>query len=176
MVVVIMGVLFVITGTAGYVWDVIIGPGDCRETPNNPDCYCPEGYDKIPVASSFWEVFGKWYCEESELMLDPDSPTFEQDSIDYVQAYLSSNCDDDCYNIACEGGEIVANCGQIGTGKRLVNVECNIMTSPDSGYTQWKMMFYVEGLTTVPKTESIFDNYCYNEERTTKCEPPVEIV
>ena len=173
----------------------------CVETPFNDDCYCAIGYDKIPVSKSFWQ-YGKWYCEPTDLFLDPDSPTFETDAIEYVQGYLSQNCGDTCVDLECGGSCrlqdhdgssfgsthptypndrcISAVYGQGSSGERIINVECVVITEwdsenrPSSGTIPWRMNFFVESAEDEPKAYDFFSNYCSNG--ITRCEPPVTIV
>ncbi|RLB09384.1 MAG: hypothetical protein DRG27_04520 [Deltaproteobacteria bacterium] len=169
-------------------------PQPCDTAPYNENCICGENERKIYVP---WLGIPKWSCENVEqLILDPESPTFEQDAIEFVKAYLSANCGDVCTNLECgdlcsQGGIpqdgsdrcISAVFGYGETGERIVNVEC-IATEewydnglPKSGYILWRMNFFVESETGIPKAyTNLFQNYCVDPTLTERCEPPVEEV
>jgi len=184
--------------TAGFLNQVFGFNGNCINDGFNDNCFCPEGTDKIPVAQSFWE-HRKWFCEESELFLDPDSPTFESDSIAYVKGYLQQNCGDTCNDLSCGGnictgvtptGQSDNPCmnavwGQLNTGERVVNVECVLVEeftsdgTPKSGFIPWRMQFFVESVIEngdIPKAFEFQSNYCVDTTATNRCEPPIDII
>jgi len=117
----------------------------CEKTPYDKDCICPEDSRKI---STTWAFGGIQTCEVLEdLILDPESPTFEQDAVDFAKEYLSRYCGSICTDLECgpikailneETGEITTNehgdrymdaeWGVLGTGARTVNIECIYVT------------------------------------------------
>lgn len=153
------------------------GPKTCDETPYDDNCYCNPDEDKQKSPFSTWGH--RWYCEQSVLVLDPDSPTFQQDAINYVKAYLSRHSNGKC-NLEC--GEICtdpfpgagtqcieASWGQGQTGERLINVECKKMVSSNTGYSPWRMQFLVEYIEDKPRTYEVFENSNYCVAETTDC-------
>jgi len=126
-------------------WRVCDASVSCLEDKYCDLCSCPEGYNKIPISKSFG---GGWYCESNDdLILDPESETFEEDALQFVQDYLESYCGDICTDLECgelctdgnpiicnEDRYMVASWGQGKSGARLVNVECIVVTDwDDSG-------------------------------------------
>ena len=167
-------------------------PEYCMYAPYDENCICPDGERKIYVP---WVGVPRWSCENVEnLVLDPESPTFEQDAIDFTKAYLNQYCGDICSDLSCgdmstciqgippEGKDkcIEATYGYDESGNRLANIECKVVTEWDSsgrattGYISWGMEFYVESETGQPMTRDIFitNNFCYNTETETKCAMP----
>jgi hypothetical protein len=184
-----MFVLF--PGIFGYLWPTT---GSCEDWPYDPDCWCPPGDRKVYVP-----IHGipKWTCETvDDLLIDPDSPTFEEDAIEFVQEYLDlwcgpPNCCTDlsCGESMCEYGGlppegedrcIAAVFGWGYAGSRIVNVECNIITEwdeygqPSSGYYSWRMNFFVESETGTPEVCSIIidHNFCLSPDAEEICEYP----
>ncbi|MHA1866398.1 MAG: hypothetical protein ACTSWZ_07820 [Candidatus Heimdallarchaeaceae archaeon] len=169
----------------------ITGPHYCREVPYDPNCYCKEGERKVSVPY----FVPRWTCEKLEnLLLDPDSPTFEQDAINFVKVYLFRYCGDTCGSIECgdwsyciqgnppEGKD---ECIDVAYGYtefpgRFALIECRVVTERDeqgrplSGYTKWAMNFYVESETGVPKTMDVwkYNNFCMSPDGKKKCTLP----
>jgi len=178
-----------ISGLADSIISIITGEHKyCDDSPYDPNCVCPEGSRKIYVP---WLGVPKWNCEVVEdLILDPNSPTFHEDSIKFVRNYFEKYCGSVCGDLSC--GELcdpsnpvtcsgdkymVAAWGYDNKGRRIVNVECRVVTDryPDGsekeGYNKWQMFFIVESPTKVPVVQSIFihNNFCYNKELGKKC-------
>jgi len=183
----------------------------CNSDPYNEKCVCNINQRKISVP---WLGIPRWHCETlNELILDPDSPTFEQDAISFAKQYLQRYCGSVCVDLTC-GGNICGcplenpNCGTFAsshpiypiqscisaswgwgsTGERLTNIEClkmntwntpqgeltheeaiaiygntpNAAITPKSGTAPWRMEFFVESPTSIPKVWDVFvpSNYC----------------
>lgn len=89
-------VLFAIPGLTDSIGALVTGQQvSCNDAPFNPNCYCPEGFNKQPTST-----FGKVYCENNELMFDPTSPTFQDDSLAYAKNYLTENFPT-CNSVEC---------------------------------------------------------------------------
>ena len=185
--------LLAIPGLANSIISMVTGvPKTCLEAPFDKDCYCPEGYRKVSVP---WLGIPRWTCENiSALLLDPESPTFEQDAINFVRNYLEKYCYEICDGIECGDMDlciqgippsgkdrcIEAVFGYGKEGKRMVSVECKVVTEwypdgkPKSGYSLWGMNFYVESETGVPVTNELLarNNFCYNKEEGSICTLP----
>jgi len=188
----VIGVLL-IPGAVGSITSIFSSePQPCDTAPYSSNCICGENERKIDVP---WLGIPKWACENVEqLILDPESPTFEQDAIDFTQAYLSQHCGAVCSDLSCgdmstcvQGNPTYPNeyCinavyGYDSEGRRSVNIECIKVTEwdssqrPMSGIIPWRMQFLVESETGQPVTYQVFmsDNYCYNEQTETKCAMP----
>ncbi len=135
----------------------------CSWAPYDENCVCEEGERKVSVP---WLGKPKWSCENIEnLLLDPESPTFETDALAFAENYFSIYCGSVCTDFAC-GAKTFCNgftnptdgtneCieavyGHDAQGSRLVNLQC-IQT------TEWNSM-----------NQQCFDNsdcdslaYCY---------------
>lgn len=159
----------------------------CEDTPYDAKCICEVGIErKISVP---WLGIPRWDCEVLEdLLIDPESPTFESDAILFAEEYLSRWCgsiatDFTCGTTDCVQGNptfpnnrcISAGFGYGANGERIVNVECIEVTEwdeqnrPTSGRIPWRMQFYVESTTGTPKTMFPESNYYYNESTGQKC-------
>jgi len=166
-------------------------PKTCLEAPYDEKCYCPVGYRKVPVG---WFGISRWTCEDlSALILDPESPNFEQEAIDFTINYLENYCYDICSEIECgnmdacilgnppEGKDkcIEASYGY-GDGRRMAYIRCNVVSErypdgkPKESYTSWSMNFYVEGENGTPIIRKLLApfNYCYNKETGKMCTLP----
>lgn len=173
-------------------------PVSCEVNGYDSDCYCSEGEDKIFVP---WVGVDRWDCENPNwLILNPASDNFEEESVVWIQDYLSAYCGYDCdteylnsCGSVCESPNdltvdnprcMLASWGYGNNGERLVNVECQITTEfdsegrPVSGYTPWRMMFYIESETGTPLVEPIYEdmNYCINLNTGIRCDPPIQVV
>jgi hypothetical protein len=62
---------------------------------------------------------------------------------------------------------------ECGSWEHCVDGECVL---PKSGYSPWRMFFFVESATGIPLAHEFMDNYCVNPELTERCEPYVEII
>lgn len=123
----------------------------CSEAPYNPDCICPSDDNWRRVDISWTLVGNRYRCENLDwLILDPESPTFEDDSIQFAKDYLNTYCGDICTDLEC--GEMCilsgttpadgsnrcmdASWGVAGTtGERLVNIECREVTEWETTQT-----------------------------------------
>jgi len=144
---VVLGVLFLVPGLISNIGALFSGEiSSCDIAPYSSNCFCEEGQRKISVP---WLGVPRWSCETLEdLLLDPESPTFEDDAISFSEEYLSRNCGeiftDACHGVICGCPEENPNCGSFASshpiyptkaciapvwgwgsqGARLVNVEC----------------------------------------------------
>lgn len=166
----------------------------CDDAPYNEDCFCPEGTRKVSVP-----LLGipRWNCENLEqLILDPESLTFEEDAKNFVVAYLRRYCGTVCTDMTCGTNKLCTNynspdsvdacidvaSGHTSSGERIVNVECRVILErdelgrPKSGTIPWRMNFFIEGPTELPKVYPFFSNYCVDPDKTERCEPPTETV
>lgn len=187
-----IGILIILSLVAIMWYYTKIYTPSCFIDPYNPNCTCPEGYKKVYVP---WLGKDRWTCEnESALVLDPDSPTFEQDAVEFAKNYLSTYCGDVCGKITCgdmspcvqglppEGKDycIEATYGYSEDGKRKALIKCMKVTKRDnygrvlSSIDIWSMNFYVESETGEPVTSDYIKslNYCYNEQTQKKCTLP----
>jgi len=177
-------------------------PDHCDITPYNPDCTCNPGErkEKLPYGR-----LTRWDCVVTDdLILDPDSETFQSDAIQYVKDYLGLYCGDICGDINCLDPNMSdeafclyagspptgydrcmsADIGVGPTGGRLANIECKTVLewypdgSPKSGKIPWRMNFFVESPTHTPSMYSFWKSYCvgYVGDNLTRCEPPMNIV
>jgi len=191
--IVIVSVVVVLSpGLVPSVVSVVTGATEsCLTTPYDSKCNCAEGFRKIYVP---WMSIPKWSCEELDaLLLDPESPTFQEDAIVFVKAYLTEHCGDVCGDIYCgelceEGHPYIceqdlymkAGFGYDKHGRRLVLVECiRVLTRDEegrakSGTTPWTMSFLVESATDTPLAYKVQQNYC--SDGIERCEPPVDIL
>lgn len=164
-------------------------PKNCNEDGYNELCYCDQGQRRIFVP---WVGMDKWHCENLELLLiDPESETFEEDSLAFIQNYLYYYCDSVCDVIECgdfcaggtpQGGAdrcMNAVWGYGSTGSRAVNIECMVITEwenglPSTGYIPWRMEFLVESETDTPVAYEVYaaSNYCVDSAATKRCAPP----
>lgn len=112
----------------------------CEDAPYQENCFCGEGERKVSVR---WGGLDRWSCEVLEqLLIDPDSPTFESDAIQFTESYLTRYCGFEganiCTDLSCgnpcgdgrTGPEYPVNkCksavfGWSVQGARIVNMEC----------------------------------------------------
>lgn len=119
------------------------GLDSCEDAPYSSDCFCPEGDRKVFVP---WNGLDKWSCETlAELIIDPESPTFESDALSFTEAYLVRHCGFEganiCTDLSCgepcglgiSGPNFPNNkCktaafGFIASGAREVNIECVVI-------------------------------------------------
>ncbi|RLJ00635.1 MAG: hypothetical protein DRP06_01705 [Candidatus Aenigmatarchaeota archaeon] len=142
----VITLFFIFPGLGASIWSTIANqPSHCSETPYDSECYCEQGERKIYVP---WVGVPKWSCENVEqLLLDPESPTFEEDAIKFAQDYLALYCGDVCTDLDCgpvceyydkttnstiknewEDRCIDAVWGYGNSGARLVNIECKVVT------------------------------------------------
>lgn len=69
----------------------------CEFTPYDKNCTCEDRKVYVP-----WNRIPKWGCEVvEELMLDPESETFEQDAMDFAMGYLDQYCGHFCRPLFC---------------------------------------------------------------------------
>jgi len=209
-------VAFVVIGitipviTSGLASSILAGlTGDiklCDDAPYSEECICPEGMRKVYVP---WLGLSRWSCEDLEqLIIDPESPTFEQDAKKFVVAYLDRHCGDVCTDLTCGENKLCSSysgsdyyfddleamcqkginaCisavyGYGSAGERIVNIECaqinewDASCRPKSGTIPWRMNFFVEGATELPKANPTHSNYCVDPDATERCEPPMDRV
>lgn len=173
--VIAVAVVLLMPGLAQSLISMITGePLHCSMTPYSTDCLCNSDERKVSVP---WGGLPRWYCETlDDLLLDPDSPTFEQDAIDFAGAYLDRHCGSVCTDLSCSSGTIEAVYGWGVEGFRLANIECRVELEPGTGFVPWRMNFLVESETGVPVAYEFFKNYCYDPAYTNKCEPPMDII
>jgi len=198
---IILGVILLFPGLIQSIVSIVSGEvASCEDSPFNPECICP-GERKISVP---WLGVPRWSCENIEqLIIDPESLTFEQDALNFVTEYLTLHCGDTCTDLSCGDicgrtvdGEFIPSATPIfpddrcisavfgfgSGGERVVNVECIVITErdsqnrPRSGTIPWRMSFFVESATGTPRTRSVSSNYCSDPEVTEICEPPLEVV
>jgi len=138
-----IGILILLLVVGGFLYAKTYNPS-CTFDPYNPNCTCPEGYRKIYVP---WLGEDRWSCEKIEnLVLDPESPTFEEDAKEFVKNYLLTYCGDICTDLDCgiecgrgnvpvDGNNkcISSVYGYGEEGKRTVNVECRVITEWSDG-------------------------------------------
>jgi len=94
----IIGILILLLVVGGFLYAKTYNPS-CTFDSYNPNCTCPEGYKKVYMP---WHGKDRWTCEKIEnLILDPDSPTLEQDAIEFTKNYLSTYCRDICTDFNC---------------------------------------------------------------------------
>lgn len=177
----------------GWINQITGTQNNCEIDPYNTLCVCNADERKIDVP---WLGLPKFDCEVVQnLIIDPESPTFEDDAISYAQSYLSNNCGI-CGDLSCgnpcgilidgqwvpsanpiypEDRCISAVFGYGAEGERVVNIECVVVDEwgPQnqalSGYILWRMNFFVESETMIPNTYPNMDNYCLNDEQTQRC-------
>jgi hypothetical protein len=177
---------------ASFIASITGTHGDCEFVPYDSGCVCsPIGERKISVP---WFGLPKWDCENLDLLLiDPESPTFQDDAIAFTKNYLTYYCGSTCDNLDC--GEVcgpthpdvcnddlymTAAYGYGSAGERLVSIECVQVKEryPDgrqkSGSLPWRMMFLVESPTEIPVIYDVFlsSNYCVDSTKTNRCAPP----
>ena len=135
----VAGVLVFFPGLIGSIGAIFSGQVNfCDDAPYDSECVCVEGDRKVPVP---WLGIPRWSCETlEELLIDPDSPTFESDALQFTEDYLTRFCGFEganiCTDISC--GEPCVGTGPVfpinrckqpsygwsTQGARLVNVEC----------------------------------------------------
>lgn len=182
--------ILLFTGVLQAGWYSLFEPRNCNDTPYDKDCTCSEGQEKI---SGHWANLATFHCEESaQLLIDPDSPTFESDAVEFVQEYLSTYCGATCEDLSCgnlcagpfptypDDSCISAIFGYAQNGARVVNVECTRVTEwgsnnlPKSSVNPWRMEFYVESATDTPIVDEFLkqSNYCVSPDMTKSCMYP----
>ena len=140
-VVLLIGVIFFPTLIES-VWASVSGQASsCEDTPYAENCFCLENERKVDVK---WLGVNRWSCENVEqLLIDPESETFEDDAISFTQSYLTENCGSTCTDLSCgtfcdtttgnptDGSDncIEAVYGWSSSGARLVNIECRTITN-----------------------------------------------
>ena len=146
-VIALVAVVLLVPGLLDSIGSYFTGQvSSCEDTPYNPACTCETGVErKISVP---WIGVPRWSCENiEELLIDPESPTFETDALSFVQEYLRRNCGEIALNMSCgeicsatnpsgchEPEYISAVFGYGSQGARVVNVECvNVNEWDDSG-------------------------------------------
>lgn len=192
--IVVIGALVVIPGAWQSVYSSLTGASiNCEVAPYSDSCSCAEvGQRKISVP---WVGIPKWDCENiDKLLIDPESPTFEQDAISFAKNYFDYYCNDVCEDTECgdicQGTPITCGTntdrymtavyGYSSEGERLVNIECNVITSRNqdgtqkSGYSPWRMNFLVESETEIATVYQVLEqsNYCSNSAETRICATP----
>lgn len=140
--IIIIGMVFVMFPSLGSsIWSSVTDqPSSCEETPYAENCYCLEGERKISVP---WMGVPRWSCENIEqLLIDPESSTFEEDSLVFVEDYFGKYCGNVCTDLSCgmlcedgtstptDGSDRCMNAvyGYGSQGARLVNIECMVVT------------------------------------------------
>jgi hypothetical protein len=191
-VIAVIALILIVPGILGSLSSLVGNPLSCENAPYDAKCTCGSGERKISVP---WLGVPRWDCENLELLLiDPESPTFEDDAISFTKNYLEYYCGSICTDLSCgstcqgEGGFdsthpsdesenpcMAAVYGYGVEGERLVNIECVEVEewyadgNPKSGTCPWRMFFFVESETNNPKAYPFMDNYCTNPERTKLC-------
>jgi hypothetical protein len=174
---VVSGIYYSITGIAP----------PCNTQPYATNCVCDQGERKIYVP---WALIPKWHCEDIEkLLIDPDSPTFEDDSVAFVKNQLEYYCGNVCTDLDCgthcggphgtipiDGSDrcMESGWGYGANGERTVDIQCRIYEGV-GGYSPWRMWFFVESETDVPNAHVTWDNYCKSPDLTQRCEIPVNV-
>jgi len=118
------------------IWTTVTGQEvSCDDAPNNPNCYCTEGFNKIELLG-----FYKYYCESENLMFDPQSPTFESDALAFAKAYLYEHYPE-CDSIECpEPATLLSNADLVYTPEhRAVYFECRNPIGKDYWETQFSL-------------------------------------
>ncbi len=138
--VVVIGLIaaLVFPGWIESIGNAIFGEvSSCEDTPYDVDCFCEAGIErKISVP---WIGVPRWSCETlGELLIDPESPTFEADAIAFSEEYLSRWCSTIATDFTCGTGVCVTGTGPIYPinkcltagfgynieGARSANIEC----------------------------------------------------
>ena len=120
----------------------------CEDTPYAENCICGEGERKVSLTVT---GLTRYICEDLEqLLIDPDSPTFESDAIQFSEDYLVRYCgfegENICTNLSCgslcpsgfptpgfpENKCIDATIEASTTGGRIVRVRCFEVTEWDT--------------------------------------------
>lgn len=117
----------------------------CGDAPYNPSCVCNSDENKKGVAWNGIQTETnpmKYYCENVDLLLDPDSPTFEQDALSFANNHLTSNYPE-CDSINACPVEPEVGVGYTNFGKRFVTVQCREI---DAGrvLTFWHLYIDIE--------------------------------
>jgi len=88
--VVLVAAVVLVPGVLGAFLGFFSSSNSCLDSEFNAECTCPEGYRKV---SSDWFTQERYTCEKLEdIILDPESETFETDAIEFVERYFSNHC------------------------------------------------------------------------------------
>lgn len=162
----------------------------CEDAPYAVNCVCQDRKVEVP-----WLGVPRFSCETpNNLLIDPDSPTFEADAVSFAVGYLGNSCGTVCTDLQCGGqcepGEnnplfpedrcINATFGYGVDGVRRVNVECvwiqefqdiGGVMKPKTGTIPWRLEFLVESETDVIQVKEIdlSANYCYTDGADSYC-------
>ena len=98
-----------------------ITPKPCELAPFASNCICDDSTEKYETQYMYPT---RYICEPLEKILDPDSPTFTTDAIQYAQNMLSSKYPE-CDTISCDFEQQSIESEWIETSEgRMVSVEC----------------------------------------------------
>lgn len=139
-------VLFAVPGLIESIGALFSGEvAHCDDDPFSlaGECFCDEGERKVTFGSSGFVWEERSICEELEaLLIDPDSPTFESDAIQFSEDYLIRHCGSEGVNICtdeslqcgdpCIGSTptfpdnkcVAPSYGFSDSGGRIANIEC----------------------------------------------------
>lgn len=147
---------------------------DCREDHWNTDCICDAGERKVAIGYAFT-------CENVDrITIDPESPTFEEDSIEFVDSWFTTSCGDIFQGLECGGvcsearpdlctadRYMIASWGY-SNNRRIVVIECVDNVNSNS---PWRVLFYVESATDTPMATGAASarNYYYNPTQDQVC-------
>jgi len=135
-VILLIGVIFFPTLIESIYATVTGQEVSCNDAPYAPNCFCPEGFNKQPTSTPL-----KVYCESDDLMFDPQSPTFQADSLAFAKSYLYEHFPD-CDSIECPEPAVMFSDADIALTPehRAVYFECRGIL----GSSYWETMFSLE--------------------------------
>ncbi len=105
-IIILVASMFLIFSKIGLsIWSIAMDqPRHCSETPFADNCYCDKGEIRD---EGTWSIgsdisFTIYSCYKPEnLLLDPNSPNFEEEAIEFAQQYLDLYCGNICTDLSC---------------------------------------------------------------------------
>lgn len=144
-----LGIIIVVAISSGAVSSIIefaVGtPPSCHDTPFDKNCQCEIDETRKGVAANGVQTETnpvKYYCEKTDLLLNPDSPTFRQEALNFAQEHLSENYFE-CNSIYACPVEPTVGVGYTNYGKRSVTIICR-QEQAGSVLTFWYLWVDIE--------------------------------
>ena len=167
-----LGSLAVIPGLGESLWTAVTKlPVHCSITPYDSGCYCYEeqvkmGWEDVNgnymgYQVDFSPLYGFYWCEPYDRVIDLSDPNWEQHMKDYAQDQWHTLCNQ-CDNWNCPGGELMASffSPTAEEPRPIAIVECNIDTGPTSRREAARMWFYTDTGEIYTKLGDTHDPYC----------------
>ncbi len=158
-VIIAIALLLLVPGIGQSLMSAISGETQhCSLTPYDPNCLCTSNENKVTVRWS------NYYCELSDLSLDPDDPNFESNAIAYAQDFLVMQyptCNT-LYDCPTPINVQVSEYGVPGAESRIVEVMCREYCDVnDNVATWWVLLIDLEtGIASGGECYDYIDRWC----------------